>query len=64
MGRFVHRFEDQSRPLGKHDGAAETVKFLGQLLLATLLVGFLAALSWMMATGDARFFMRMIQHFF
>jgi hypothetical protein len=63
MGRFVHRFEDQSRPIGKHDGAAETVKFLGQLLLATLLVGFLVGLSWMMATGDARFFLRIIHQY-
>ena len=63
MGRFVHRFQDQSRPLGKFDGAAQTVKFLGQLMLATLLVGFLAGLSWMMATGDPRFFMRILHQY-
>jgi predicted secreted protein len=64
MGRFVYRFEDQSRPLGKNDGAAETVKFLGQLLLATLMVAFLCGLSWMMATGDSRFFMRIVSPYF
>ena len=63
MGRFVHRFEDQSRPLGKFDGAGQTVKFLGQLLLATLLVGFLAGLSWIMASGNSRFFMRIVHQF-
>jgi len=63
MGRFVHRFEDQSRPLGKFDGAAETARFLGRLTLATLLVGFLAGVSWMMATGDSRMFMRMLNDY-
>jgi hypothetical protein len=63
MGRFVYRFEDQSRPLGKFDGAAQTVKFLGRLMLATLMVAFLAGLSWMMASGDSRFFMRIVNSF-
>ena len=63
MGRFIHRFEDESRPLGKHDGAAETVKFLGQLFLAVLMVAFLCGLSWMMASGDSRFFMRVVGHY-
>jgi len=64
MGRFVHRFEDQSRPLGKFDGAAETARFLGRLTLATLLVGFLAGVSWMMATGDSHAFMRILKDYF
>ncbi|MBB4199564.1 hypothetical protein CCR94_08570 [Rhodoblastus sphagnicola] len=64
MGRFVHRFEDQTRPVGKHDGAAETVKFVGQLLLGTLTVAFLCGISWMMASGDSRFFMRFVNHYF
>lgn len=63
MGRFVYRFEDQSRPLGKFDGAAETVKFLGRLLLAALLVAFLTGIAWMMATGDSLFFMRYLKNF-
>ncbi|MCW2275238.1 hypothetical protein GJ654_14540 [Rhodoblastus acidophilus] len=63
MGRLVYRFEDQSRPLGKFDGAAQTVQFLGRLVLATLLVGFLAGLSWMMASGDTRFLMRVLHQF-
>jgi hypothetical protein len=60
MGRFVYRFEDQSRPLGKFDGAAETVKFLSRLLLAALLVAFLTGIAWMMATGNPLFFMRFL----
>lgn len=62
MGRFVYRFEDQSRPLGKFDGAAQTVKFMGRMVLATLLVSFLSGLSWLMAGGDPRFFMRVLNH--
>jgi hypothetical protein len=64
MGRFIHRFEDESRPLGKYDGAAETVKFVGQLLMGTVTVALLCGVSWMMATGDSRLFMRFMGHYF
>ncbi|MCW2282716.1 dGTP triphosphohydrolase [Rhodoblastus acidophilus] len=56
MGRFVYRFEDQSRPLGKYDGAAQTMKVLGRLAQATLLV---AGLAWLLA-GDPSFVTRML----
>jgi hypothetical protein len=64
MGRLVYHFEDESRPLGKFDGAAETVKFLGRLLLAALTVAFLTGLAWMMASGDSGFFMRIVNQDF
>jgi hypothetical protein len=60
---FVHRFEDQSRQLGKHDGAMETVKFARQLLLSVLTVAILLAVSWMLAGGDARVFLRSMSHY-
>ncbi|MCW2317538.1 hypothetical protein SAMN06265338_101675 [Rhodoblastus acidophilus] len=64
MGRFVHRFEDQSRLLGKHDATGETRAFLGRLFLGTLAVAFVSSVAWMMATGDSPFFMRVMGHYF
>lgn len=64
MGRFVHRFEDQSRPIGKYNAAGETRAFLGRLFMGTLAVAFVSSLAWMMASGDSRFFMRVMGHYF
>ncbi len=53
MGRFVHRFEDQTRPLAKGDGAAQALKFLSRLLIATFLLAFLTIVVWILYTGDS-----------
>jgi hypothetical protein len=60
MGRFVHRFQDQTRPLATGDGRAQALKFIGRLLIATLLLAFLTAVGWTLYTGDSGSLMRLL----
>lgn len=58
---FVHRFEDQTRPLPKSDSSAQALKFIGQLLIATVLLAFLIGVGWMLTTGDSGMLMRLLR---
>lgn len=61
MGRFILRFEDQSRPLRAEKDIAKSFFFVLRTTLTIVALGCLVSVVSSFVTGDNRFLIRLIE---